>query len=913
MLSMTAYIHVATYYVAQNAPNASDENPGREETPWKTLAHAAEMVQEKDTVYIKAGAYREKLELTGDGVTFCAFGDDKVVLVADDSITLIEPSAWSKTPDSEHVYVCEPGIDIGNEGKGKILRVDGRAIAFELTQGARREMISGIAETREVQIDRILGDDDLRRWSVRGEKLYLNLGGEDPANPTPGVRVELIEAGAGGVVLNGKNCRVKSFFFHNCPISISGEGNIVSDCLSQESDASVSGQNIIRRCAFYRGRSIHIGTNAVFEENLVVGFGRWVPSKEPPQVAPQMHYGGTLWGRAIGGNVVSYELIRYNVIADSALWGFWNDCTGNGAYLYGNTFWRNWSGAIYNEDGCHDTRILYNALVENGAHGIMLSGANRVFIAYNLIAKNTRFGIGSSLTRQWPNPLDNVVQHNLITGSTAALMFEGKAPLQGRDMYQLMTNNFDHNIYSLLPGGMFARPDIATLADFQKLTKMDQNSRMDPSATMEDFGLGTVTFRIPDCDHPEKPVPMVANLMSLSLHQEPVGQDSIVRMDCPFFWNFGDGNMLPNQEYKRIYAPPWQFGRPFQRHGRWKEDAIPGAKKPEDGEQPFWLEASSENPDAVSEDGSGWWSRSLPTVEGAHIRVSLKVSGEHLEPTEGQAVVAFLRFSSFTDQHVACQYLIGGDKDEEILTGTFTWKTFSKEFVAPPEARRFALFFGVRPCTGKTRVAAVRISTLPGEKRAETLMPEDATYEPIDLKDFFNRKLDENVTGRLVEGWPGRLDLSQLPRGEQIYEKVPFQIDKAISLRGSMFPQEKGLPREVRGIPVGFKVAGLYFLHCVVYPARDREQFRYILRLTDGGVVELPAISGWEMVKGKYQQNNIRIQSSKNGTNLMEWVNPQPEVAIESIDFVGADTGEPVLLAITAAVKESSTVETYTE
>ena len=29
----------ASYYVAQQAPNASDENPGSEAKPWKTLTH----------------------------------------------------------------------------------------------------------------------------------------------------------------------------------------------------------------------------------------------------------------------------------------------------------------------------------------------------------------------------------------------------------------------------------------------------------------------------------------------------------------------------------------------------------------------------------------------------------------------------------------------------------------------------------------------------------------------------------------------------------------------------------------------------------------------------------------------------------------------------------------------------------
>ena len=84
-----------------------------------------------------------------------------------------------------------------------------------------------------------------------------------------------------------------------------------------------------------------------------------------------------------------------------------------GTWLYGNTFWRNKSG-IYNEEMCQDSRILYNACVENG-YGIMLSAAHRCLIAYNLVADNKWFGIGSSLTRtgSWPTPLDNIIKNNL--------------------------------------------------------------------------------------------------------------------------------------------------------------------------------------------------------------------------------------------------------------------------------------------------------------------------------------------------------------------------------------------------------------------------------------------------------------------------------------------------------------------
>ena len=80
ILWLPGYARSATYYVAQAAPNASDENPGSEGQPWKTLAHAAKQVQPKDILFVKAGTYRETLHLTTDKVSVRAFGDDAVSL-----------------------------------------------------------------------------------------------------------------------------------------------------------------------------------------------------------------------------------------------------------------------------------------------------------------------------------------------------------------------------------------------------------------------------------------------------------------------------------------------------------------------------------------------------------------------------------------------------------------------------------------------------------------------------------------------------------------------------------------------------------------------------------------------------------------------------------------------------------------
>ncbi len=55
------------YYVDANNPNAHDANPGTEAQPWKTLGQATWNVQAGDTVFVKAGVYREGLILGRSG------------------------------------------------------------------------------------------------------------------------------------------------------------------------------------------------------------------------------------------------------------------------------------------------------------------------------------------------------------------------------------------------------------------------------------------------------------------------------------------------------------------------------------------------------------------------------------------------------------------------------------------------------------------------------------------------------------------------------------------------------------------------------------------------------------------------------------------------------------------------------
>jgi len=94
----------AVYVVDHRHPNASDENPGTAERPFKTINRAAQLVQPGDTVIVKAGVYREQVRLTRSGkvglpITFVADPIGSVVITGADIVT-----GWERADNDAPIY-----------------------------------------------------------------------------------------------------------------------------------------------------------------------------------------------------------------------------------------------------------------------------------------------------------------------------------------------------------------------------------------------------------------------------------------------------------------------------------------------------------------------------------------------------------------------------------------------------------------------------------------------------------------------------------------------------------------------------------------------------------------------------------------------------------------------------------------
>ncbi len=119
------------YYVSLNG---ADANPGAFDLPWRTIQHAADVVQPGDTVYVEAGTYVEGVDFTTSGtvdqpITFTTNGQAVTVQGNMDlrqgashlclhGFTLSGFSVWGITLWGDNQDVVLSGLDVGGGEAG---------------------------------------------------------------------------------------------------------------------------------------------------------------------------------------------------------------------------------------------------------------------------------------------------------------------------------------------------------------------------------------------------------------------------------------------------------------------------------------------------------------------------------------------------------------------------------------------------------------------------------------------------------------------------------------------------------------------------------------------------------------------------------------------------------------------------
>jgi hypothetical protein len=91
------------YYVAQAHPDASDDNPGTEDRPFRTINRAAQVLQPGEKVIVKTGVYRERVSPVNGGtgpdkmIAYEAAPGHRVVVRG----SRIVPDEWERSTDPE--------------------------------------------------------------------------------------------------------------------------------------------------------------------------------------------------------------------------------------------------------------------------------------------------------------------------------------------------------------------------------------------------------------------------------------------------------------------------------------------------------------------------------------------------------------------------------------------------------------------------------------------------------------------------------------------------------------------------------------------------------------------------------------------------------------------------------------------
>ncbi len=215
---------------------------------------------------------------------------------------------------------------------------------------------------------------------------------------------------------------------------------------------------------------------------------------------------------------------------------------------------------------------------------------------------------------------------------------------------------------------------------------------------------------------------------------------------------------------------------------------------------------------------------------------------------------------------------------------------------------------------------------------AKKLAPGEALrYTPVTLGDKCNRFL----TGQ--DAWFKNTqprDMAALPRGESRFAGVDYVVREfktsplpsVIVLNGSGAAGVNTLPMEVSGIPVDRKVDALFFLQAFnqyrqpdVRRDRNPVVFQYVVHYADGKTETVPVRLGLEVANWVSQDPaGLRdaalawaapFPNDNSGEQAvlyqLQWNNPRPDVAVQSIDVAYGDNGnrlgQAAVVAITAA------------
>jgi hypothetical protein len=185
----------------------------------------------------------------------------------------------------------------------------------------------------------------------------------------------------------------------------------------------------------------------------------------------------------------------------------------------------------------------------------------------------------------------------------------------------------------------------------------------------------------------------------------------------------------------------------------------------------------------------------------------------------------------------------------------------------------------------------------------------------IDLSRFYNAALTESWHPS-NPGDPVANDLAWLPRGIQKFGDIDFDTRGIVQLSSKKLNLPR-YPLSVKNIKVDQKATRLHFLHSTGWSASDGTPVAtYVMHMANGKSQQFTVLYGTHVADWvaqadpKDSKNSMVAWSGKSPANdtqtvirvyKTQWINPDPDQVITSIDFLSANLDPaPFLIAITA-------------
>jgi hypothetical protein len=318
------------YFVA---PNGDDINPGTENEPWKTIQKSADTLEAGDTVYIKAGTYRENISINVSGsetngyITFQNYENDEVIMDG----TGISATSMIDINDKQYIKII--GLNISNlrSDRGTAIHVrngshhidirNNKLSRIMIASGTSEEVIENGTSAWSVAI-RVTGNNATRSCHD------IIIDGNEITEGEPGWAENLTLAG------NVENFQVSNNIIHHTKkagIDIAGHGAESSDPINNQARNGVIRGNSIYQMIGEYGTAIYIegARDLMIEKNTISNANNAIviscetvgETASGIRVRNNLIYNNTFSGIAFGGWIEAYGSVTDCHIFNNTIYG----------------------------------------------------------------------------------------------------------------------------------------------------------------------------------------------------------------------------------------------------------------------------------------------------------------------------------------------------------------------------------------------------------------------------------------------------------------------------------------------------------------------------------------------------------------------------------------------------------------